>query len=59
MEFDQTSTDISFGLGKEVIRIWRPLSRFQGHTGTLKLKFDRRKFVCTLYLEPMAGILPN
>ena len=27
------------GLGKEVIGFWWPLSRFQGHTGTLKLKF--------------------
>ena len=35
MEFDQTSTDTSLGLGKEVIRFWWPWSHFHFETQIL------------------------
>ena len=50
MEFDHTSTDISLGLGKEVIRFWWPLSCFQGHIGTLKNKILIEKGLCAHYI---------
>ena len=50
MEFDQSSTDTSMGLRKEVIRFWWPWSHFQGHTGTLKLKYWLEKSLCAHFI---------
>ena len=49
LAFDRTSSDTLLGWGKEVIRFWLPWPNFQGHSSTLKLKFDRKKNLCAHY----------
>ena len=49
LEFNQTGTDTSLVQRKKVIRFWWPWLYIQGHTCTLKLKFDR-KSLCANYI---------
>ena len=56
---DQTSTDTSLGLGKgdKILVTFISFSRSHRHFETQIL--IEKKLVCTLYLEPMAEILPT
>ena len=54
MEFDQTSTDLSMGWGKEVIRFGDLDLIFKVTLALWNSNSDRKKLVCTLSLEPMS-----
>ena len=50
IELYQTCTETPLGQEKEVIRFWWPWSNFQGHIGTLNLKFWLHKSLSVSYL---------
>ena len=58
LKFDQTSTDTSSGLGKEVIRFWWHCLYFQGHC---IINTQKVSLVCTLcfFLHILISIVRN